>query len=898
MAEFSPSDPPAPGRICIVTGEFAGPDFNGGIGTTNRALALILRAHGYAVDVLYTRVNDGTPFSAKGTFDEHVSAYGKLGIKLLCIPHLGRWNDWQAKSHLAMQHLLHHQYELVFFDDTHGNAYYPLLARRTGNPALQQTKMCVTTHSATQWIYDLNKTPISTFAEVRLMEMERRSIELADAVKAPSRYILEKYRSYGWQVPADSTVLPNFVATERQAAPPVARKEIEEIVFFGRLETRKGLWMFCRALDQLKFALAGRRVTFLGKGTVENGLSTAAEVVSRSAAWPFEIRLLTQFDRDQALSYLKGGKRLAVIPSPEDNSPSAILECLAEGIPFVACSGSGGAELVSEEMRDEILFAPNAHALSQKLTEALDRGMVTGAHAVSHEALDAAFDSWISALLRSPMSAASSSKQTTLPVLFVLVPQDQQPEQAAAELARTFKSLGGRVQVEVLSFHPSEIRDRLREADHLVSFNVSHIGEFTNVAKAYAHRERSILVLCRLGQIPQIGLIERASEALQHTNVAAVTAMVETAHVPHPDPEPYFSSTYDGHSASRYLMGDAEALFPLVQETNAGFAFVRSEVFSRLNDITPLDISYGRLKSMEHWIHELLLRLRALGERFELIPDLLAAPIVKEQPFEVFRIGSLMRSLSENWFRYRPGSDQALLSRLSIDTGLRHERFRAVSDYIARAAERSGVSFDPASPAAQEDLRRLAAFAHANGQIELAVDLSIAAGTGDKKWRGLNASEFVHQALNTVRLMDAVRANAYRTLNIDNELFRIWPENSEIEMHANPANKGIAALIFPSIDLAKISRFSCTISVTMKEANPLRFRFELASIDKKQQWPTERVLRGGETAQWEIEIPKAQRTKCKLLLGVELADADDSSAAAFARWVNPQFFQSRELPRP
>src|SRR6476659_9718546 len=267
MPDSSPSQLLQSGRICIVTGEFAGPDFNGGIGTTNRALALVLRAHGYAVDVLYTRVDGGRPFSAKGTFLEHVNAYARLGIRLLCIPHDGEWNDWQGKSYLAMQHMLQRNYDVVFFDDTHGNAYYPLLAKRSGHERLQGTVICVTAHSATQWIYDLNQTPIASFAEMRLMEMERRSIELADACKAPSAYILRKYRGYGWDIPPASTVLPNFIAADAAASPEVTHKKIDEIVFFGRLETRKGLWMFCRALDQLKFELGDRLVTFLGKPT-------------------------------------------------------------------------------------------------------------------------------------------------------------------------------------------------------------------------------------------------------------------------------------------------------------------------------------------------------------------------------------------------------------------------------------------------------------------------------------------------------------------------------------------------------------------------------------------------------------------------------------------------------
>jgi hypothetical protein len=130
-------------------------------------------------------------------------------------------------------------------------------------------------------------------------------------------------------------------------------------------------------------------------------------------------------------------------------------------------------------------------------------------------------------------------------------------------------------------------------------------------------------------------------------------------------------------------------------------------------------------------------------------------------------------------------------------------------------------------------------------------------------------------------------------LNVEPELFRIGFESEEIEVHTNPANKGIAALIFPSIDLTKTNHFSCTIAVPMKQANPLRFRIELSSLDKKHQWSVERILHGGDTLQWEMAVPDIQRRKCKVLLGVELADADDSSEAGFARWLSPQFLQSK-----
>src|SRR6185436_5736213 len=202
FARLLPTERSTGCKICIVTGELEGPYFNGGVGTTNRALALVLRALGYDVDILYTDVDKGKPFCLRGKFADHVEAYQQLGIRLLCIDNDADRYNWQARSYLSLQHLLHHRYEIVLFDDMDGAAYYPLLARRTGNAALRTTTMCVTAHSVLQWVAEMNQTPIANFEKLSLMEMERRSIELADCVKAPSAYILRKYQSYGWTVPA------------------------------------------------------------------------------------------------------------------------------------------------------------------------------------------------------------------------------------------------------------------------------------------------------------------------------------------------------------------------------------------------------------------------------------------------------------------------------------------------------------------------------------------------------------------------------------------------------------------------------------------------------------------------------------------------------------------------
>jgi glycosyltransferase involved in cell wall biosynthesis len=880
-------------RTCIVTGELAGPDFNGGIGTTNRALAIVLRRLGYDVEILYTRVDHGKPFSARGQFADHVKAYQRLGIRLSCIDNQGRWNDWEAKSYLSMQHLLRHRYDLVFFDDTHGTAYYPLLARRTGNADLRGTIMCVTAHSATQWIADLNQAPVTTFEELRLIEMERRSIELADVVRAPSAYILEKYRSYGWAVPENSPVLPNFTLTDGAAVPSARHVDVEEFVFFGRLESRKGLWMFCRALDRVKYKLVGKQVSFLGKPTVENGRSTDEALLTYAAGWPFPIRLLVNFDQQQALSYLRGNGRLAVMASPEDNSPSAWLECLGEGIPFIACAGSGGEELVNDECRHTNLVLPTVDSLAAKLMHVLEHGATTGESRVNEPGLQATYAEWIGRLLKSDANKGSTARMASRPdpILIVVVPPEISAQKAGVEFVRTSEGFQGRIEIDVLAARPHELRKELMRLDASLPVTVSGLAELGKIARSLKYRNHTVLGLCHITQVPSPVWFDRARECFGSGHeISALTGMVGVSAENASIRERYFSDPDGAPTIERYLTGNASALFSLLPETNSGFILMRSNLLPGASDMSPLDNQLGRLKRMEDWIHEIVLSLRSRGARFELVPDLTVEQAPRENPSEVFRAASFLRSQAQTSLGHARGTDQWLITRLAIDAGLERERARVAREYLSMVETRIGRASESAPDmSANPNFEQLAMFAHACGQIELAVDLSARLAISKGATKFADIADFVRSAVDAQSLFEEFVADRHKTLNLDDDYsLRVHEESQRFEMHANPSNKGIAAIVFPSVDLSKVDHFVCELQV-LQGAAPIRFRVELFSVTKSRLWSFEKILRGGEELVWESEVPSELRASCRVLLGVEMADREGPSAGAFARWTNPRF---------
>src|SRR5205823_8488537 len=115
--------------------------------------------------------------------------------------------------------------------------------------ALTDVRMLVKLHSSSQWMREGNGFWPRNEEDLQLDYCERYAFENADVQASPSRYMFEYARSIGWNVRSDARVIPNpAVSREGEAAAEPQRRgsaaaspSRPELVFFGRLETRKGL---------------------------------------------------------------------------------------------------------------------------------------------------------------------------------------------------------------------------------------------------------------------------------------------------------------------------------------------------------------------------------------------------------------------------------------------------------------------------------------------------------------------------------------------------------------------------------------------------------------------------------------------------------------------------------
>jgi O-antigen biosynthesis protein len=363
-------------RICIATHDIVGPIRNGGIGTAYYALAVALATAGHDVTVLYGLGRH----CERGTIAQWRRHFARLGIRFVAAPEpaaLDVRGSWAVRaSYRTYLWLKRQQFDLVHCHEWRGIGYYALLAKHQGL-AFERTLFCVGAHSPSFWHKEgMRETP-SSIDDFEMDFLERESVRLADVVWSPSRHMLEWMQARGWPSPRRSFVEQYIMLDFLDTPPPSrARRPIDEFVFFGRLETRKGLDLFCDAMDRL--ASRGdmpARVLFMGKTASVDGVDTETYLARRAAAWPgVGWRIESSWSRDEAIAYLREPGRLAVLPSRVDNLPLTVLECLGAGIPFVSSDVGGIPEMVHPSDVPSALVPLDAERWADALARVLSDG--------------------------------------------------------------------------------------------------------------------------------------------------------------------------------------------------------------------------------------------------------------------------------------------------------------------------------------------------------------------------------------------------------------------------------------------------------------------------------------------------------------------------------------------
>jgi O-antigen biosynthesis protein len=414
-----------PARVLIASYEIAGPTGNGGIGTAYHSLAHTLAAAGHIVTVLFTGWID--PEQGRRE-EEWRRSFADAGIVFAFLgtpwyspvrsPHHAVRRAYELHYWLSKAHA-ENPFDVVHIPECLGHGALVITAKILGL-AYHGVEFVVGTHSSTRWVAESNREGIENVEELVTEWLERLSVERADVVMSPTAYLIDYMRDRGWRLPKRTFVQQNAVPhSTRSGADRDASQGPSELVFFGRLETRKGLEAFCDALDLLSrepgFPLT--RVTFLGRPEKIMGEDATDFVFRRARSWGFDCQVLPDLGHDEAIAYLSARKCVLVMPSLVDNAPNTVREAVALGIPFIASRSGGIPELIASADLASSTFdgwshgatlQPPAladqqdpfdtHALAEAISIKLGDWAGVVSPAIEDVACDRAYDRWHRAL--------------------------------------------------------------------------------------------------------------------------------------------------------------------------------------------------------------------------------------------------------------------------------------------------------------------------------------------------------------------------------------------------------------------------------------------------------------------------------------------------------------------
>jgi glycosyltransferase involved in cell wall biosynthesis len=390
LSAFSCEGEGRPLRVCIATEEIVGPIKNGGIATTYYHLARMLQELGHEVTVLYLK---GDRVAEKNT-DYWITWYENLGIRFVPlpldpVPQRGFSTFWLQRYYAFYRWLAEQPaFDVVHTSEWRGGAMYVLGAKRLGL-AFADTLFLVKTSSPHIWNRHYQMRTIQTDELLACSYAEQKTVEWADIVIGGSAHLLSFMERMGYVMPEGRIyVQPNVVDFEgvdipdqRPAYQYGETVKSDELVFFGRLEARKGLEIFCDAVDRLIYqGIVPKRLYFMGKQgqRLPNhpDITTIEFIKQRTRQWPFEVAIKNSFGPQQAIGFLCEKPRLAVMPSLIENSTMAVYEALVHRIPFLATDVGGTAELIHPRYHEATLTEPRSDVLARDLARFITEGGV------------------------------------------------------------------------------------------------------------------------------------------------------------------------------------------------------------------------------------------------------------------------------------------------------------------------------------------------------------------------------------------------------------------------------------------------------------------------------------------------------------------------------------------
>lgn len=433
-------------KVVFVTPQLPIAYANGGIGTFVDHFARLLHQDGHQVTLILTSAPEQPsskwmpPYTTLSMTVHTILEYHQALSLYPAYPH-----D-VAVSELVSQ-LIPEDTDVVYLADWKANGLHLVRSRRFTDHARKPIIVNIA-HGNSEWHREGQQYWPSHYHELALDYCERYAIEHSDFVICPSAYMHRWLEKTGWRLPAPEFVrtlgYPFIPPTTRQTDPtprtPPAPK-FTRIVFFGRIETRKGFDLFVKALLSLEgedCLQAVEEIVFLGQPSVH--LYGTPEVAATLITEVLDIPVVGYYKHSstEAQAYLRehSSDTLVVVPSRLETMGFTIIESSTIPGLNLICSNAGGMPDALGGCPDsDQLFPPTVKGLRKALMAWLDHGPRPSAE-LCHYDWQAANQRWLAFHAEAVTVARTSPIAPQPPVL------SRAPSAKSADVCIPFYNLG------------------------------------------------------------------------------------------------------------------------------------------------------------------------------------------------------------------------------------------------------------------------------------------------------------------------------------------------------------------------------------------------------------------------------------------------------------------------
>lgn len=340
----------------------------GGVATFTTRWANLLRQAGEAVTIIMTRM-DYEPMRVDVEWRARYQSNGISLIELQVPPALPtHWPEVPAMRLSEIAAPVFKSFDIVYFQDWGNTAFHLVRQRRYSS---ETHPICVTVlHGPSEWNLSSNGKYPQLPADLHLSYVERYAAAHSDFAVSPTRYMAEHLKSLGWKFPGEVEVLGLPMPKPESCPECIASAPLRKIVYFARIEERKGIRLFVNALELMALARKARPdVILLGAAEDQNLLESSMRDLK---GFGFSVSHEGSLDSDAAIQFLREHARdtLCVIPSPVDNHPYTVVEAsLIPGLNIIACRGGGVPEILDGAAKQ--LCDPLPSDLADKIAQTM-----------------------------------------------------------------------------------------------------------------------------------------------------------------------------------------------------------------------------------------------------------------------------------------------------------------------------------------------------------------------------------------------------------------------------------------------------------------------------------------------------------------------------------------------